>query len=125
MGERTLYRSICLQLLLITAAIQGATPDAHDLASIKPLWLLCRLVASPHTLLDDDQLPDDVCNPMSAEMDAVVSQHANSAEPAILERLVTEHLLGTRPSAAARSSADRGSTLSGEGVIYTLCRLLC
>jgi hypothetical protein len=125
MGEGTLRRSICLQLLLIAAAIQGATPDAQDLASTKPLWLLCRLVASPDTLSDDDQLPDDVCKPMSAEMDVVTRHQADSAGTVILERLVTEPLLAACQSALARPSADRRSSLLGDGLIYTLCRLLC
>jgi hypothetical protein len=125
MGEGTLYRSICLQFLLIGSAIQGATPDPQDLASIKPLWLICRVLASPDTPSDDDRLPDDVCEPMSAEISAVMRRQADSAQTVNLPRLVTERLLTACHSDAARSSADGRTNPAGAGLIYTLCRLIC
>jgi hypothetical protein len=125
MGQGRLYRSICLGVLLIATAIQGATPDAQDLASIKPLWLLCRLLARPDTLSDDDGLPDDVCGPMSTEMDLIARQHAESGEPGIFECLATERLLNACQSGAPRSTPAVGNAPQSGGLIYTLCRLVC
>jgi hypothetical protein len=125
MGQGRLDRTICLHILLIATAIQGFTPDAQDLASIKPLWLLCRVLARPATLSDDDALPDEVCEPMTAEMDALMRQRADSAEAVILQGLVTDRLLRACQSEAARSSADRCTTHLSDGLIYTLCRLVC
>jgi hypothetical protein len=48
---------MCLHILLIAAAIQGTTPDPPDLASIKPLGLVCKLFAGPDTLLDAERVP--------------------------------------------------------------------
>ncbi len=125
MGQGRLYTSICLHLLLIATAIQGVTPDPQDLASIKPLWLVCRVLASPDPLSDDDRLPDDVCEPMSAEISAVMRHQADSAQTVKLPRLVTERLLTVCQSGAARSSADGRTNLAGDGLIFTLCRLIC
>jgi hypothetical protein len=125
MGQGRLCQSICLHVLLIAAAIQGATPDAQDLASIKPLWLICRVLVQPDTLSEDDELPDEVCEPMSAEMDAITRHQAGSAEAVILETLLTDRLTGACQHGAAGSAADGRSTHLSDGLIYTLCRLLC
>lgn len=125
MGQGRLYTSICLHLLLIATAIQGVTPDPQDLASIKPLWLICRILAGPDPMSDDDRLPDDVCEPMSAEMSAVMRHPADSARTVNLPRLVTERLLTACQSDVARSSTDGRTNAAGDGLIYTLCRLIC
>jgi hypothetical protein len=125
MGQGRLYQAICLHILLIASAIQAVTPDAQDLASLNPLRILCRSLAERDTLADDDELPDDACEPMSAEIDVVARQQAESAGVAIRVRPAAACVLTACRSGAAISSADLGKAHRSDGLIYTLCRLIC
>jgi hypothetical protein len=53
-----------LGLLLIVVAIQGISPDAHDLASMQPLRLIARIAPGSDTFAGEDEWPDDVCDPV-------------------------------------------------------------
>jgi hypothetical protein len=63
MGHGRLSRKVWFPLLLVASAIQGATPDAQDLASIKALSLFNLAAAPSDSLASDDGLPDEVCAP--------------------------------------------------------------
>jgi hypothetical protein len=125
MGQGRLYRSIFLQVLLIATAIQGPTPDAYDLASIKPLWLICHLLAQPDKISDDDGMPDEVCGPMRAEVDVVACQNAEHADAGVPGSFVTERWHVARSVGATGASAARGKTVGDDGLIHMLCRLVC
>ena len=71
MCQGRLCHSVWLYFVLIAIAIQGVTPDAQDLASIKSLWLFCPALAGSRHLAAEDGLPDEVCGPAQPEMDAV------------------------------------------------------
>ncbi len=61
MGQGRLNPSYCRRILLIAMAIQGLTPDLHDLASSTVLRLLCPYLVSGSAFQLDDDSPDDVC----------------------------------------------------------------
>jgi hypothetical protein len=91
MGSKTAFPSLCARVLLIAFAIQGITPDPHDLASLSLIRLLGPEFAVPGELVisleiegdhlpaehswpssegraplhddDQDELPDEVCVP--------------------------------------------------------------
>jgi hypothetical protein len=69
-GTRSYF--IALKTLLIAVAIQGITPDAQDLASLKIFELLSVLrdLSSPWN--HHDGLPHDVCTEVQDELQSVV-----------------------------------------------------
>jgi hypothetical protein len=62
-----------LGTLLLVVTIEGIMPDAHDLASMQPLRLLAQALLGSSTLGQDDEWPDDVCDPVTS---SAVSRHA-------------------------------------------------
>ena len=66
MSHGWLPRLPLLGFLLIVVTIQGISPDAQDLASMQPLRLLARILAGSGTFTQEDELPDDVCGPMTS-----------------------------------------------------------
>jgi hypothetical protein len=124
MGQGRFYRSICFHILLVATAIQGGTPDPHDLASIKPLWLLCGVLGDPETLSDNDGLPDEVCEPMSAQPSVMARQRAEPA-PAMIRDCPAKFVLSSFRSGADGLLAAHDNTRHREQMIYMLCRLVC
>jgi hypothetical protein len=53
--------SISAHLLLIAVAIQGFTPDADDLASLRALHVLCPFTNHSSPWEDQEDLPDEIC----------------------------------------------------------------
>ena len=121
---------ICRHLLLIALAIQGFTPDFHNLAS---RWLIQLLTCQTTTLMagegspprpdkEHHQGPDHVCAPVSIDatprirLDAGARSCATFTPVGPCERWIPEapvslHLFGIAP----RGSHD---------VIRSLCRFL-
>lgn len=60
-------------ILLFSAAVQAATPDPWSLASASGLWLFLPAIAQPDQPLDDDDSPDEVCEPAARQIDAIAS----------------------------------------------------
>jgi hypothetical protein len=138
-------RSIGLHLLLIAVAVQGMTPDAHDLASsalvqligtepgprAKPPGPSSGLRFGPERLLPihssaparenvQDDLPDEVCGP--ARPLAFASLLADLSRLALVWSEPRGPSLSSTPSPL---SFPRDVALRGDDLIYTLCRLLC
>jgi hypothetical protein len=124
MGQGRLSHTIWLQFLLIASAIQGVTPDAHDLASIKALRLFCPLLANAGTLADDDGLPDEVCGPIQAAAHLIIraAKLRNVAHPAFAS---TESLLPTLQSASMRLVWRHHVSARIDDLAYCLCRINC
>jgi hypothetical protein len=70
MGQGRLLHSFCVHLLLVALAIQGITPDPHDLASINALKILCPTLPGSDQPLDADDFPDEICEPFPIKLDA-------------------------------------------------------
>lgn len=124
MCQGRLYRSVCFHMLLVAAAIQGGTPDAQDLASIKSLWLLCGVLADPETLSDNDGLPDEVCEPMSGGVSLVAGKRAEPA-PAFIRDCPAKLVPNPFRSAAYGSPGAHDNTRQTDRLIHKLCRLVC
>jgi hypothetical protein len=124
---------VCLRLLLIATAIQGVTPDIHDVASRSLLRLLsCVSVdlqcggddSTPVPDVDRDEMPDEVCIPNSPTeilvrrwigvsrlpRFAIPGQDGCSARTDVLRSL---------------SLSSRDSAWRGQGLNHSLCRLIC
>ena len=121
------FHSICLHFVLIATAIQGVTPDAHDLASLNALRVFCPPLSSSGAVPQDDGLPDtdDVCGSTTIETEQVFRANAD------LNALVTRaHAAGethatTTSSKAYRSLTDGGDTTATDDLLRCLCRLNC
>jgi hypothetical protein len=66
MSQGRLRRFPLLGCLLIVLSIQSIVPDAHDLASMQPLRLLVGVLPESATFDQEDEWPDDVCDPMTS-----------------------------------------------------------
>ena len=66
MSQGRLARLHYVQLLLVVLAIQGITPDAHDLASSRTLRLFTPLLTDVDSPVEQDEWPDDVCDPVQS-----------------------------------------------------------
>jgi hypothetical protein len=66
MSQGRLPRIPLLGCLLIVLSIQGIVPDAHDLASMQPLRLLAGVLPESATFDQEDEWPDDVCDPITS-----------------------------------------------------------
>ncbi len=68
------FTRFILIVLFLSAAFQAVTPDPGSLASLNGLWLLMPVIAQPDQPLDDDDSPDEVCEPAARQMDAITAQ---------------------------------------------------
>jgi hypothetical protein len=66
MHPATRFHSISAHLLLIAVAIQGFTPDLNDLASLRALHVLCPFADHSSPWEDQEDLPDEICEPVQA-----------------------------------------------------------
>ena len=113
-------------MLLIAIAIQGVTPDAHDLASWNFIRLLCSFLSGPEKLADNDDLPDEVCGPIQPETRTVLrgkdelgcrsGSASLSSVHAQLQPLAVEVYRNGCRDATNRRRAE---------LIHSLCRLQC
>jgi hypothetical protein len=59
MGRARRSHSMCLPILLIAVVIQGILPDAHDLASLRALNLVCMLLPLDLNFSSDNDEPSE------------------------------------------------------------------
>ena len=60
------FRLPLLGFLLIVVTIQGIVPDGQDLASMEPLRLFAHMLPGSDTFAQEDEWPDDVCDPVTS-----------------------------------------------------------
>jgi len=124
MGQGRLSHTICLKVLLIASAIQGVTPDAQDLASIKALRFFCPVVAEAGSLADDDDLPDEVCGPAQCAAD-LIARAAKSGDLLYHPFKSTELILPTSQRNSLRLVSHHRFSARIDDLIYTLFRINC
>lgn len=123
MGQGRRLPALGQGILLIAVAIQGITPDAHDLASTRSIVLLCPDLVDPDAGRDLDDGPDDACTPMLLHLGWPRRQTA--ADPRL------PHVLLTPPPGRILSGADPrpvtrpGSSARVPHMIQSTCRLRC
>jgi hypothetical protein len=126
MCQGRLCHSVWLYFLLIATAIQGVTPDAHDLASINALLWLCPALADSRDLDGEDGLPDEVCGPAQPEKGVGLRGKVEANDLANrLSGMPDQHHLLTSHIGAVRSHARGGKHPQLDALIYSLCRLKC
>ena len=125
MGQGRLSRSFCLHVLLIALAIQGISPDAENVASINALKLLCPLLADADHMVDEDEFPDDVCEPARVEIELRRCQPADSNGSPFPRGATDEARLGRVRINAMQFAARSGSLPRADRLIHSLCRLKC
>jgi hypothetical protein len=83
MDQRRRYPWFSAHVLLIAVAIQGTTPDSHDVSSSNALQLLCPAQSPRDSLRQDDGMPDEVCGPIRSEYLSTLREivHLQDATP--------------------------------------------
>jgi hypothetical protein len=151
MGKGRKPGSICLHTLLVAVAIQGVTPDAYDLASLRLPQVLEAVIgrtlswahgSSPSgcvPLHPEAVPPSSSSEPWSGEeQESTPDEPGVSAEPIEIglpfhKRSQPFRLKSARvgrPGRPTRSGLHRltrrpGSITTGSGLIHSLCRLTC
>lgn len=147
------FRSICFPMLLIALAVQGITPDAHDLASLSLLRMLLPpraaarfpmngpaprtstvlpdgstrpiVVAPPSSAQSSDGTPDEVCAPAQSPTQGPQTQGHAGGRPDQSGLLIPSQV--ARLARVGRILPTMSPMLArpGSGLILTLCRLVC
>jgi hypothetical protein len=125
MAKGRLFRIFCLQILLIALAIQGITPDAGDLASVNALKLFCPALTDSDQPVNDDDFPDDVCEPLLIETDFDLCHLEISDNLPFLTIAATEAQSGIMTSDSLRCVPRHGTLNSIDGRIHFLSPLIC
>jgi hypothetical protein len=113
-------------IFLIAVAIQGATPDAHNLASLNSIRVLCPFLSWPEKLADNDDLPDEVCGPIQPETHAVLRGKDELGCQSGFAALSTVHaqLLPVAVEMYRTGCRDAANRQRAE-LTHSLCRLQC
>jgi hypothetical protein len=123
MGPATGSHPISIPILLIALTIQGVIPDAHDLASLRALNLVCMVLINLDSSSNDCDSADDVCGPVRSGITSEMRE--------LLKRLASTgfELPGpTVPSigrGALRFSSLPSPIVRIDDLIHSLCRLIC
>jgi hypothetical protein len=125
MGQGRRSQAFCLHILLIALAIQGITPDSNDLASINALKLFCPRLTDADQMVDEDEFPDDVCEPVRVQIDLGRCQLADLDGLPFARFATAEAQMGRVKSDALQFVARRGTLTRIDGLIHSLCRLKC
>jgi hypothetical protein len=123
MGQGRLIPSCCRRVILIAVAIQGLTPDLHDLTSSSALRFLCPYRVDSSTFPVDDDSPDDVCELIPWSLRLERSRDLVDLGPAGLASVAG--FAESRWSPIADSSLDIAIVPRVHPSIYELCRLAC
>jgi hypothetical protein len=78
-GRRFAYFWLCI--VLVATAMQGITPDAQDLASLKLLRMICPTFGSDLGSPGEDEPAAQVCEPLQRDQGARKPQTANEIPP--------------------------------------------
>jgi hypothetical protein len=125
MSQGRLSRLHCLQLLLVALAIQGITPDAHDLASCHALRLFSPLLTDSDTPVEQDEWPDDVCDPVQSATSIPLPPREDQGSPWTFELAIIQTKRRSIDLNSIRSGARRGVFSSSADLFSSLGRLIC
>jgi hypothetical protein len=126
MGQGRLFQPFCLRVLLLVAlAIQGITPDSRDVASINALIVLCPGLSIIGQSVDEDEFPDDVCEPIAIGLALAALRSTDSDGLAFATSGVAEFQCGTVALRALPLLARNHANTCSNELIHALCRLTC
>jgi hypothetical protein len=115
----------CLELLLVVLALQGITPDAQDLASIHAFQLFAPLLNDLDSPAQQDEWPDDVCDPVQSATCLHPTPGEKQAWPSTFRLATIEVQLQLFGLNSFRSGTRRGVAMSSAGLVWSLERLTC
>jgi hypothetical protein len=116
-------QSIGFGILLIAIAIQGVTPDAHDLGSTRSLQLLGLIPQGVERLADGDGTPDEVCG--AARYLAGGSTIVIPGELPETRLAPPSYVRSPSPTVSGRDASNRGYGGTIDRDFDLLCRLIC
>jgi hypothetical protein len=125
MSQGRLFRLPCLQVLLIAFAVQGITPDAQDLASINALRIFCPILNKFDTAADQDEWPDDVCEPVHSGAGLSFPQPRDRSGTSAFELAMTEARFRPIEPPSHRFMPAQANLATMADLTCSLCRLLC
>jgi hypothetical protein len=125
MSQGRFLKIHCLQLLLVVLAIQGITPDAQDLASIHVLQLFAPLLNDFDSPTQQDEWPDDVCDPVQSATSVHLSPQQVQAWPSTFPLVTIRAQLQLNGLNSGRSGTRRGVVVSNADLTCSLARLSC
>jgi hypothetical protein len=109
--------------MLLALAIQGITPDAHDLASSMALRLLGSKPLDVPLTTDDDGLPDDVCDVIRTEISSIT--RGSERLPSSMHAVLRSPTLRENSDVSAPSSILRAYIIVLDGPPLLPSRLRC
>jgi hypothetical protein len=89
MGQGRQFAYFWLCIVLVATAMQGITPDAQDLASLKLLRMICSTLGSDFGSPGEDEPAPEVCEPFRMDQGARNPQGANEIPPPGLITITT------------------------------------
>jgi hypothetical protein len=115
---------ISIPIVLIAVAIQATLPDAHDLASLRALNLVCLLLPLDLDFSSDDCEPsEEVCGPVRSDITFELRELVRKlAAIGIDLNGPTGLMIGPGNS---RCSSTDSAVLRFDDLIHFLCRLIC
>jgi hypothetical protein len=125
MDQGRLFQAFCLQILLLALAIQGITPDAEDLASVNALKFFCPALTDPDTTVEEDEFPDDVCEPVRLEIELGRCQLADIDGLPLSRSATGDVEMGRAKSESLSLAAPHFTNPRIDGLIHFVCRLKC
>jgi hypothetical protein len=123
MNFRTRSHSIALSFVLVATMVQGITPDANDLASVRALNLLVPVLNGSELPAEENGPQDDSPGSVQVPMNSIVRRLEDSVRDPGLVSIGTRilmrnlHVLGL-----ARHDGERFQT---NNLSTFLCRLTC
>jgi hypothetical protein len=114
-----------LHVLLVALAVQAITPDAQDLASIHSLRLFAPSLIDLETPPQQDEWPDDVCDPLDCASSVRLTPSQSQVCPSAFGVAIIQAQLCEATLDCARISACRGMFTSHMDLICSLGRLTC
>ncbi len=122
MGCRRLFPSL-LYLFLFATTVQGITPDANNLVSVRCFKLLVPLLDDPNTLADDEKSPGEACGTVQCTVNSNVCRAKYDLPDRRMARFVARlQLLKSHDAVLSCHSCDLSSH---DDVLNRLCRLTC
>jgi hypothetical protein len=124
MGRASGSHPISIPILLIAVAIQAILPDAHDLASLRALNLVCVLLSLDLDVSSVDCEPsEEVCGPVRSDIALEMRELVRKLAATGFDlNGPTGLMIG--PGNSRCSSLD-SAVLRFDDLIHFLCRLIC
>ncbi len=110
---------------MIALTIQGITPDTKNFASINALKLLWPAITDADHMVDEDDFPDDLCEPVRVDIDLSCCYRADPDGSPCPRWAMDEPRWGRVKLNSMQFVACAGRLRRTDKLIRSLCRLNC